>query len=37
LTLFGRVEQGLDELVAASERAHTEGSANCALARPAGA
>jgi hypothetical protein len=33
LTLFGRVEQGLDELVAASERAHTQGSADCVLAR----
>jgi hypothetical protein len=33
MTLFGRVEEGLGELVAASERAHVEGSAECVLAR----
>jgi len=31
MTLFGRTEQGLGELVAASERAHVEGSLACLL------
>jgi hypothetical protein len=35
ITLFGRVEEGLGELVAASERAHVEGSADCVLKRHA--
>ena len=29
VSLVGRVEEGLDELVAASDRAHTEGSVVC--------
>jgi hypothetical protein len=37
MTLFGRVDQGLGELVAASERAHVEGSADCLLTRHAAA